>query len=133
MFNANLGVRTMDAPSHGLGCDTKCATATYTVSAAVTAGRVVPMVAVPAGSRIVDAKVSVDGISGGTYSLGDTGDASRFMATAAPGARMTKGDLYLYKQSSLLNLTVGTAPTGTSGAIRLAVWFVVDGVSPRDA
>lgn len=133
MINSNQGVSTTSAAGHGLGGDLKCATATFTVASAITAGQVIPMLAVPGGARIVDAKVSLGTVTGGTYSLGDGEDAARFMAAAAPGDRLTKGDLHLYKKSTALNVTAVTAPTGASGAIKLAVFYVVDGVSPRDA
>jgi hypothetical protein len=132
MINANQGVSTTVTSGHGLGGDTKCITSTYTVAAAITDGQVIPMVSVPSGARIVDAKVSVSGVADGTYNLGDTTEPARFMSAAAPGSRLTTGDLYLYKKSTILNVTAVTAPTGTTGAIKLAVFYVVDGVSPRD-
>lgn len=133
MINANQGVSATNAAGHGLGGDLKCATATFTVSAALADGQVIPMLAVPAGARVVDAKVSTDGISEGTYSLGDAADPARFMVEAASGTRLTKGDLHLYKKSTVLTVTAATAPTGASGVLKLTVFYVVDGVSPRDA
>jgi hypothetical protein len=133
MINANQGVSTTYAVGHGLGGDLKCATATFTLSAALTAGQVIPMLALPAGARIVDAKVSLDTLTGGTFSLGDATDPVRFISAAVAGTRLNKNDLYLYKKSTLLNVTAATAPTGTTGAVKLAVFYVVDGVSPRDA
>ncbi len=133
MINANQGVSATNAAGHGLGGDIKCATATFTVNAAITANQVIPMLAVPAGARIIDAKLSTEGVTGGTFNLGDTTDAARFMAAATPGSRLTKGDLTLFKKSTVLNLTAVAAPSGATGVVKLAVFYVVDGVSPRDA
>lgn len=132
MINANQGVSATNAAGHGLGGDIKCATATFTVTSAVTAGQVIPMLALPSGARIIDAKLSAEGVTGGTFNLGDATDAARFMAAAAPGTRLTKGDLTLFKKSTVLSLTAVAAPTGTTGTVKLAVFYVVDGVSPRD-
>jgi|GEM_PF-7030749 len=128
MINANLPVRVEDALGHGLAGDLKCGTAKFDVKAALTAGQVIGMLALPRGARIVNAIIRQEGLTGGTYSLGDAEQPGRFIDAAAAGTTIEKGALsYQLPASAVLNIKVGAAPTGT-GTLYLAVEFVLDGL-----
>lgn len=128
MIIANRGVSTTVKSGHGLGGDTKTATSEYTLTGALTAAQVIEMLALPAGARIIDCKVSLDTITGGTFSVGDRTTPARFVSAAAAGTRLALNDLHLYATPTIIVVTVATAPTGTTGKLRLWVSYVIDGV-----
>ncbi|MEN3931407.1 hypothetical protein WJT86_10100 [Microvirga sp. W0021] len=132
MINANQGVSATDAAGHGLGGDLKCATSTFTFDTNLTVGQSVAMLAVPAGARIIDARIAAEGFTDGTFNLGDAEVPARFADGVVPASSLTKNSFHLYRKSTVLKLTAKTAPTAKNGVLKLAVFYIVDGVSPRD-
>jgi len=138
LFNANKAVRPEDAVGHGVGGNTKVATGVYTLTAALTQGQVIPMVAVPAGARVLDVTLSADDLDGGAglaLDVGDGADADRYLAasTVAQGGGVARlsthaGHGYRYAAGDTIDVTVQTAPAAgaTSGSLKLSVLFVID-------
>ena len=139
-FNANQVVRTEDAGGHGVAGNVKVAAGEYSLSGALTLNQVIPILAVPRGARIVGAGIATDDLdTNGTptivLGLGDSGDDDRLIAGATVGqtsgvdsAIETTGALYKYDTSTVISVTVKTAPaTGaTTGKIKAWVEYVLD-------
>lgn len=126
IFNANKGVRATDAPSHGLGNDTKAVLGQFIVKTALNAGGVVPMVAVPRGAVIIRAVVETSGtLTGGSFSLGDDANPTCLGTAMTPNGEVFCKHYQFSKKSTVLNLKADTAPTGT-GVIMLTVQYIVE-------
>lgn len=126
IFDANKGVRATDAPSHGLGNDTKSALGQFKVKAALSAGDVIPIVAVPRGAVIIRAVVETDGtLAGGNFSLGDDTNPVCLGTGIAPNSQVFCKHYKFTEKSTVLNLKAGTAPTGT-GTLLVTVQYIVD-------
>lgn len=114
-------------------------TATYTVSSNPTAGDIIQMVKVPRGATVLDVTLTAtDMDTNGTptvaYTVGDTGDADRFITTSTVGqtggvARMNAatGANYRYTSDTTIDITVGTASaTFAAGTLTLTVLLAQD-------
>jgi len=126
IFNANKGVRATDAPSHGLGNDTKSALGQFKVKTALSAGDVIPMVAVPRGAVILRAVIEFNGtLAGGKFSLGDDTDPTCLGSGMDPDKEVLCKHYKFKEKSTVLNLQADTAPTGT-GDLLLTVQYIVE-------
>lgn len=93
---------------------------------------------VPAGALIADLIVNITGaISGATVSVGDGGDADRFMDTTAVGtavgaksmkqdAQPGSGGVYIYPADDTIDLTIVGTPTAGTLEVFIDVIFDAD-------
>ena len=139
-FNANQAVRTEDAGGHGVAGNVKVASGEYSLSAALTLNQVIPMLAIPRGARIVGAGIAADDLDTNgaptlVLGLGDSGDDDRLIAGSTVGqtsgvddAIETTGILYKYDASTVISITVKTAPATGAASGKLKAWvsYVLD-------
>jgi len=123
------------APTKAIHAGVQAATEDYTVSTTLATGDIIQMVKVPKGARIIGGHVAFNltGTPNLPFSLGDGGDADRFMtsttvnSTAAFQAFNSSVMDHDYTDDDTIDLTVGTvtaAPTG--GTITVTVLYQMD-------
>ncbi|MDR1828417.1 MAG: hypothetical protein LBR29_08820 [Methylobacteriaceae bacterium] len=138
-FNANRGVRPEDAAGHGLGGSVKVAVGHFDAANGLPpVGTTAPLVALPAGARIVDARLATDLLDEGDGLIIDIGDAAaadRLFAGSDIGQLGGIEPLdnpgaagWRYAESTVLGFTVqtGAETPSSGGALTLVVLYVID-------
>jgi len=109
--------------------------ATYTATAAISAGDVIQMVMIPSGATIHSVRVSGNPCKQSTNIIGDGNNTSRYLASAsaAPSDAITvctaaAGHGYTYTADDTIDNSLTTATSGSaSGSVTLDVTYSMDG------
>lgn len=87
--------------SETFGGNTVCVTAEYSLAANASANDVYQMIKIPSGATIIDGHVKMTGDLGFAISVGDGGDAARFVAAYTCSATVTTGTTKPFLQTVL--------------------------------
>jgi len=104
-------------------------------ASALAAGSTIAGPVIPKGARLIDIHVLADdlGTSTGTISVGDSGDAARFIAAYATGAATFKSmlkdgkiDAVGYQFTAETEILLTTAVATMSGTIKIVALYTVE-------
>jgi hypothetical protein len=105
----------------------------FTVTEAIATADNISMMKLPAGSRVIDAKITFSALSNsGVLLVGTAADPNAYLDAVAvnlvPPYQMDAeaGALVQNSAETQVLITATTATSATSGTIRLAIFYVVD-------
>jgi hypothetical protein len=97
----------------------------FTVTEAIATADNISMMKLPAGSRVIDAKITFSALSNsGVLLVGTAADPNAYLDAVAVNAEA--GALVQNSAETQVLITATTATSATSGTIRLAIFYVVD-------
>jgi hypothetical protein len=107
----------------------------YSLTANASANDVFPMIKIPAGATITDGYLKMVGIAGFAYTVGDGGDAARFVAATTVSASTTGTTVsflksvipYTYDSADTIDVKMTVVAASVAQAFTLVVSYVVDG------